>query len=390
MSKFDYKNRIYADNAATTAVSQSVMDAMLPFFKEYWGNPSSIHYDGQKAKEFVDDARARIAAALGCEAREIFFTSCGTESDNWAIKGAAYAPNNRKKRIVTTKIEHHAVLHTCESLAKDGFDVVYVGVDENGVVNMDELKEAVNDSTFLVSVMYANNEIGTIQPIKEICEIAHSHGALMFTDAVQAVGNLPIDLKELGVDMMSMSGHKLHAPKGIGALYVKKGVRLKNLVDGGGQENGKRGGTENVPYIMGMAQAITDATARLSKIPQLEKMRNKLIDGLLEIPYTKLNGHPKDRLPGNVNVSFEYVEGEGLALWLDHMGISVSTASACSSKSLEPSHVLLATGLAVEKAHGTVRFSLSLDNTDEEIDYIIATVQETVQKLRAMSPIFPG
>ena len=383
------KNRIYADNAATTPVSQEVINAMMPCFTDFWGNPSSLHEDGQKAKAVVDDARKKIADALGCLPEEIYFTSCGSESDNWAIKGAAYTAKNRRK-IVTSKIEHHAVLHTCEALAREGFEIVYVGVDESGFIKMDELKNAVDENTALVAIMMANNEIGTIEPIAEISEIAHANGALMFTDAVQAVGNIPVNVKELGVDMLSLSGHKIHTPKGIGALYIRKGVRIKNLIDGGGQERRKRGGTENVPYICGLGVAVESAVNDLDGMEKVRALRNKLIDGLLEIPYSRLNGDRDNRLPGNANVSFSYVEGESLLLWLDMSGISASTGSACSSNSLEASHVLLSIGVDIEDAHGSLRFSLSKDNTEEEVEEIIKAVKESVERLRAMSPIYPG
>ena len=383
------EKRIYVDNAATTPVSDEVIKAMMPCFTELWGNPSSLHADGQSAKAVVDEAREKIAKAIGCTAAEIYFTSCGSESDNWAIKGAAYAAKNRRK-IVTSKIEHHAVLHTCKALEKEGFEVVYVGVDEGGVIKMDELRRAVDENTALVAIMMANNEIGTIEPIAEISKIAHENGALMFTDAVQAVGNIPVDVKELGVDMLSLSGHKLHTPKGIGALYIKKGVRIKNLIDGGGQERGKRGGTENVPYICGLGVAVESAVAHLDDMEYVRGLREKLIDGLLEIPYSRLNGDRDNRLPGNANLSFSYIEGESLLLWLDMGGISASTGSACSSNSLEASHVLLAIGVDIEDAHGSLRFSLSKDNTEDEVDEIIKVVKESVERLRAMSPIYPG
>ncbi len=384
------KRRVYADNAATTAVLPEVVEAMMPCFEEEWGNPSSLHDNGQRAKEILDDARARIAKVFECDASEIYFTSCGTESDNWAIKGAAYAAKAGRNKIVTSKIEHHAVIHTCEFLEKQGYEIVYVGVKPNGVIDMDELTASVDDRTAIVAVMMANNEIGTIQPIEEIAKIAHAHGALMFTDAVQAVGALRVKPRELGVDMLSMSGHKLGAPKGIGALYIRKGVRIANLIDGGGQERGKRGGTENLPYIVGFAKALELADKRMPDNERVAAMRDRLMEGLLKLPYTNLNGDAKKRLPGNVNVSFEFVEGESLMLWLNIEGISASTGSACSSKSLDPSHVLLATGLPVEKAHGSIRFSLSHSNTDEDVDYILKTVSEVVEKLRKMSPIYPG
>lgn len=384
-------NRIYVDNAATTPVLPEVVEAMLPCFNEYWGNPSSMHEDGQAAGELLAESRKKIAALIGADSeRELFFTSCGSESDNWAIKGAARAAKNGRNRIVTSKIEHPAVIHTCEALEKEGFEVIYVGVDENGIVKLDELRSAVNDKTALVTVMMANNEIGTIQPIAEIARIAHENGALCFTDAVQAVGSVEVNVKELGVDMLAFSGHKLGAPKGIGALYIRRGVVIKNLIDGGGQELGKRGGTENLPYIVGLAKALELAVERLPDTKRIAGMRDRLIDGLLDIPYSKLNGSRTERLPGNVNISFEFVEGESLLLWLDINGISASTGSACSSKSLEPSHVLLATGLPIEMAHGSLRFSLSHQNTDADVDRIIEIMPEIVGKLRTMSPIYPG
>lgn len=383
------KKRIYVDNAATTPVSEEVVNAMMPCFLDAWGNPSSLHADGQKAKDIVVEAREKIARALGCEPNEIYFTSCGSESDNWAIKGAVYASKKRKK-IVTSKIEHHAVLHTCQALEKEGYEVVYVGVDEGGVIKMDELRRAVDEDTALVAIMMANNEIGTIEPIAEISAIAHENGALMFTDAVQAVGNIPVNVKELGVDMLSLSGHKIHTPKGIGALYIKKGIRIKNLIDGGGQERGRRGGTENVPYICGLGVAVENAVESLGEMERVRSLRNKLIDGLLEIPYSRLNGDRNNRLPGNANLSFSYIEGESLLLWLDMSGVSASTGSACSSNSLEASHVLLAIGVDIEDAHGSLRFSLSKDNTEEEVDEIIRVVKESVERLRSMSPIYPG
>lgn len=386
----EQNNRIYADNAATMPVLPEVVEAMLPVFNTYWGNPSSLHHEGQLAKELLDHAREDIAATLGCTAAELYFTSCGSESDNWAIKGAVHMAKPGRKKIITSKIEHHAVLHTCEALAREGYEIVYLDVDNTGIVDLEQLRREADDTTALVAVMFANNEIGTIEPIKQIAEIAHAAGALCFTDAVQAYGAVPFTVDELGVDMLSLSGHKLGAPKGIGALYVRRGVRIANLVDGGGQEKGKRGGTENLPYIVGLARAAKLAHEQLDDMKRVSALRDKLMAGLCAIPHSHLNGHPTNRLPGNVNVSFEYVEGESLLLWLDIKGIAASTGSACSSKSLEASHVLLATGLPVEMAHGSLRFSLSHLNTEEEVDRIIATVAEVVAQLRAMSPIYPG
>lgn len=384
MSRF-----VYADNAATTSVSREVIEAMAPCFAEVWGNPSSLHAKGREAKELLDDSRERIAKVFNCLPSEIYFTSCGTESDNWAIKGAAIKQRAKgKTHIVTSKIEHHAVLNTCEALEKEGFTVTYVGVDENGVVKLDELRAAVNDKTALVAIMYANNEVGTVEPIEEICEIAHSAGALMFTDAVQAVGNVDIDLSRLPVDMLSISGHKIHAPKGIGMLYIRRGVNIANLIDGGGQEKRKRGGTENLPYIVGLAKAVELAKENMKHIPRIKRMRDRLIEEITKIPFSKLNGHRTERLPGNVNIGFEFIEGESLLLWLDISGICASTGSACSSASLEASHVLLAMGVPHEKAHGSLRLSISHETTDEDIDYIIATLPGIVEKLRNMSPLW--
>lgn len=384
MAKF-----VYADNAATTPVSREVVEEMQPCFELAWGNPSSQHDKGYEAKNLLDCARDRIAKALGCRSNEIYFTSCGTESDNWAIKGAASMCKRKgRNHIVTTKIEHHAVLHTCKALEREGYEVTYVGVDSEGIVDMDELREAVTDNTALVAVMFANNEIGTIQPIKEIAEIAHSHGALMFTDAVQAVGNVEIDLSTLGVDMLAMSGHKIHAPKGIGLLYIRRGLVIDNLIDGGGQERRRRGGTENLPYIVGLARAIEIAVERIPELDRVRGMRDRLITELTKIPYSKLNGSREQRLAGNVNIGFEFIEGESILMMLDAAGICASTGSACSSASLDPSHVLLAIGVPHEKAHGSIRFSLSHDTTDEDIDYIIETVPPIIERLRNLSPLW--
>ena len=380
---------VYADNAATTPVSREVIKEMLPCLEECYGNPSSLHSKGREAKEILDNARERIAAVLGCESTEIYFTSGGTESDNWAIRGAAMRMRAKgRTHIVTSKIEHHAVLHTCDALEREGFTVTRIGVNADGVVNLDELREAVSDKTAVVAIMYANNEVGTIQPIHEICKIAHEKGALVFTDAVQAVGNLKIDLSTLPVDMLSLSGHKLHAPKGIGALFVRRGVSISNLIEGGGQEKRRRGGTENVAYALGLAKALEIAEEKLSELPRVTKMRDRLIDELTKIPYSKLNGHRTDRLPGNANIGFEFIEGESMLLWLDISGICASTGSACSSASLDPSHVLLAMGVPHERAHGSLRLSISHDTTDEDIDYIVETLPPIVEKLRNMSPLW--
>ena len=380
---------VYADNAATTPVSKEVIEAMAPAFAEAWGNPSSPHAKGYEAKALLTDARERIARVFNCKSSEIYFTSCGTESDNWAIKGAAYRMKKKgRTHIVTSAIEHHAVLHTCRALEREGFTVTYVGVDEYGVVKLDELRAAVTENTALVAIMYANNEIGTIEPIEEICKIAHEKGALMFTDAVQAVGAVDIDLSKLDVDMLALSGHKIHAPKGIGMLFIKKGVVITNLVDGGGQESRKRGGTENVPYIVGLAKALEIAKARIPELDAVRAKRDRLIEELTKVPYSKLNGHRTDRLPGNVNVGFEFIEGESILLWLDMAGICASTGSACSSDSLDASHVLLATGVPHEKAHGSIRLSITHETTDEDVDYIIETLPPIVERLRNMSPLW--
>ena len=383
------KRFVYADTAATTPVSREVIDAMLPCFESDWGNPSSQHSKGMEAKDILDDARERIAAVLGCTAGEIYFTSCGTEADNWAIRGAAMRMKKKgRTHIVTSKIEHHAVLHTCEALEKEGFEVSYCGVDADGVVDLDELRTLGTDKTALVAIMYANNEIGTIEPIDEIVEIAHAKGALVFTDAVQAVGNMEVDLSKTKVDMLALSGHKLHAPKGIGLLFIRKGVVINNLIEGGGQEQRKRGGTENVPYLVGLAKALEIADSKLADTDAIRVKRDRLIDALLKIPYSSLNGDREHRLPGNLNIGFEFIEGESVLLWLNIAGICASTGSACSSASLEASHVLLAIGVPHERAHGSIRLSLSHDTTDEEIDYVIETLPPIIEKLRKMSPLW--
>ena len=380
---------VYADNAATTPVSREVIEAMAPCFENAWGNPSSLHSKGREAKDLLDDARERIAKVFNCSSSEIYFTSCGTEADNWAIKGAAMKMRAKgRDHIVTTKIEHHAVLNTCEALEKEGFKVSYIGVDEDGIVDLEELRAAVTEKTALVAVMYANNEVGTVEPIEKICEIAHAKGALMFTDAVQAVGNIDIDLSKLKVDMLSVSGHKIHAPKGIGMLFIRRTVQINNLIDGGGQERRRRGGTENLPYIVGLAKALELAKENMKELPRVAKMRDRLIEEITKIPYSKLNGHRTKRLPGNVNIGFEFIEGESLLLWLDISGICASTGSACSSASLEASHVLLAMGVPHEKAHGSLRLSISAETTDEDIDYIIDTLPGIVERLRNMSPLW--
>lgn len=382
---------VYADNAATTRVSQSVLDAMLPYFGEEYGNPSSLHSKGIAANAALGDARARIAKLLGAKESEIYFTASGSEADNWAVKGAAYANRDRGKHIVSTKIEHHAVLNSLKSLEREGFEVTLVDVDQGGRVSPEAVANAVREDTVLVSVMTANNEVGTIEPIAEISAAVKqkSRKTLIFTDAVQAAGTLRLDVRELGVDMLSLSGHKLHAPKGVGALYIRNGIRVSNLIDGGGQERSRRGGTENLPYIIGLAKALEDAVAGIDENARVSAMRDRLIDGILDkIPYTRLNGAREQRLPGNVNISFDYIEGESLLLWLDMNGICASTGSACSSASLEASHVLLALGVPVESAHGSLRLSLGRDNTDDDVDYILRVLPGIVERLRAMSPLY--
>lgn len=382
--------KVYADNAATTAVAPQVLEAMLPFYKEVYGNPSSLYSLGQEAKKPLEEAREAVARCLGAQPREIYFTSCGTESDNWAIKGAAHAMKKRgKSHIITSAFEHHAVLHTCQALEKEGFTVTYLPVHENGIVRPQELEAAITEETGLVTIMYANNEIGTLQPIPEIGAICKKHGVLFHTDAVQAVGNVPIDVKEQNIDMLSLSGHKLHAPKGVGALYIRSGISIQNYMDGGAQERGKRGGTENVASIVGLAAAMERACATMEeRRVKLTAMRDKLIDGLLKIPRCRLTGDRERRLPGNVSFCFQGVEGESLLLMLDLKGISASSGSACTSGSLDPSHVLLALGRPHEVAHGSLRLSLSHENRPEEIDYILEVLPGIVSYLRGMSPVW--
>ena len=381
---------VYADNAATTAVSPQVLEAMLPYYKEVYGNPSSLYSVGQKAKAALEEARETVAACLGAEAGEIYFTSCGTESDNWAIKGAAHAMRKKgKDHIITSAFEHHAVLHTCQALEKEGFTVTYLPVHENGIVRPEELEAAITDRTGLVTIMYANNEIGTIQPIPEIGAICKKHGVWFHTDAVQAVGNVHIHVKEQNIDMLSLSGHKFHAPKGVGALYIRRGIAIPNLLDGGAQERGKRGGTENVAQIVGLAAGLKEACATIDqRVARLSPLRDKLMDGLLKIDRCRVNGDREHRLPGNVSMCFQGVEGESLLLMLDLKGISASSGSACTSGSLDPSHVLLAIGLPHEVAHGSLRLSFGDYNTMEDIDYIIETLPPIIERLRSMSPLW--
>ena len=380
-------DRIYLDNAATTAVSPEVLTAMLPYFTECYGNPFSIHSTGRDAHKAVDAARRQVAAAINADPAEIYFTAGGSESDNWAIKGTAFAKRDKGNHIITTAIEHHAVLHTCQWLEKQGFEVTYLPVDENGLVSVEDVEKAITDKTILISVMAANNEIGTIEPIAEIGALARSRGILFHTDAVQAVGAIPLDVKAMNIDMLSMSGHKFHGPKGIGALYIRKGVRLDTLIAGGAQERGKRAGTENLSGIVGIGKAIEIATRDMeANAARMTALRDKLIHGILEsIPDVRLNGHPTRRLPNNVNVSVRYIEGEALLLRLDLAGIAGSSGSACTSGSLDPSHVLLAIGLPHEIAHGSLRLTLGTDTTEADIDEVLDKLPGIVKNLRDMS-----
>lgn len=383
-------NRIYMDNAATTRVTEPVFEAMKPYFCEKFGNPMSVHSFGRESRRAVEEARRQVAAALNADSREIYFTGCGTESDNWALRGAAYAKGNTRRTLVTTTIEHHAILHTAEQLEKEGFKVVYVPVDEFGIVKLDEMEKAITEDVFLVSVMTANNEIGTIQPIEEIARMAHAKGALFHTDAVQAIGSVKIDVKAMGIDLLSLSGHKSHAPKGVGALYMKNSVHIERLIRGGAQERTQRAGTENLASIVGLGKAIELATADIdAHNAKLIEMRDHMISEILtRIPETRLNGDATRRLPGNVNVSVRYIEGESLLLSLDLKGIAASSGSACTSGALDPSHVLLAIGLPHEIAHGSLRLSMNEENTMEEVDTVVEALVEIVKRLRAMSPLY--
>jgi cysteine desulfurase NifS len=382
-------NRIYLDNAATTPLRKEVLDAMMLYLINRFGNPSALYSYGQEAKKAIEEARDKVAAAIGASEDEIFFTSGGTESDNWALKGAAYALKDKGNHIITSSVEHHAILHTCQYLENQGFEITYLPVDEYGLVDPNELKRAIKDNTILVSIMYANNEIGTIEPIEELVKVAHEKGVLFHTDAVQAVGNVPVDVKKLNVDMLSMSAHKIYGPKGVGALYIRKGLRIDTLLQGGAQERNRRAGTENVAGVVGFGTAIELITKNIDEhIRKLTRLRDKLIDGILKIPYTRLNGHPIKRLPGNVNVSFEFVDGESLILSLDMEGICVSSGSACTAGSIDPSHVLLAIGLPEEIAHGSLRLTIGEENTEEEIDTVINKLPKIVDRLRQMSPLF--
>ncbi|MBS1324450.1 MAG: cysteine desulfurase NifS [Oscillospiraceae bacterium] len=384
------KRFVYADNAATTKVSKPVLDVMMPYFTEEYGNASSIYALGRSAKKALETARETVAKAIGAETSEIYFTSCGSESDNWAIRSVCERLAAKgKKHIVTSVFEHHAVLHTCQALEKLGFEVTYLPVYENGIVKTEDVKNAIREDTALVTIMYANNEIGTIQPVEEIATVCREKGVLFHTDAVQAMGHVKIDVHAQGIDMLSLSGHKIHAQKGIGALYVRKGIPVTNLIFGGAQERNRRAGTENLPAIAGFAKAMEIASTDIEKrAEKTAKQRDRLIEGILKLPRTRLNGDPVKRLPGTVNISIEGVEGESLLLMLDLNGICASSGSACTSGSLDPSHVLLALGLKHEVAHGSLRLSIGDETTDEDIDYILEVVPKVVKRLRDMSPLW--
>ncbi len=378
------------DHAATTMTHSEVVRTMMPYLNERFGNPSSIYGIAHESKEAIESARQKVAKALGADAQEIYFTAGGTESDNWALKGVAFANKKKGNHIITTKIEHHAVLHTCQYLEKQGFEVTYLPVDAYGIVDLSELEKAITDQTILISVMYANNEIGTIQPIAEIGKIASEHEIYFHTDAVQAIGNIPIDVEAANIDLLSFSAHKFYGPKGIGGLYIRKGTRIDNLLHGGGQERKRRAGTENIAGIVGLGKAIELATADIdSHNLRIRAMRDRLLAGILgQIPHTRLNGHQEKRLPGNLNISFEYIEGESMLLLLDQYGICGSTGSACTSGSLEPSHVLLAIGLPHEIAHGSLRLTLGDANREEDVDCVLEVLPKVVERLRSMSPLY--
>lgn len=384
------KRFVYADNAATTKISPEVLNAMYPYLTEEYGNASSIYSLGRNAKKAIEASREKVAKAIEADPSEIYFTSCGSEADNWALRGTCHRLKAKgKKHIITSVFEHHAILHTCQALEKEGFEITYLPVSPLGIVCPDDVKNAIREDTAIVSIMYANNEIGTIQPISEIGAICREKGVIFHTDAVQAVGNVEINVKEQNIDLLSLSGHKIHAQKGIGAIYIKKGIVLPNLIFGGAQERNKRAGTENVPAIVGLGTAIEIATADIkAKNEKVTAMRNRLIDGILKLSHTRLNGDREKRLAGNCNISIEGVEGESLLLMLDMNGICASSGSACTSGSLDPSHVLLALGLKHEVAHGSLRLSINDETTDEDIDYILEVVPRVVERLRAMSPLW--
>lgn len=384
------KKNVYMDYSATTYVKPEVLEEMMPYFTEKFGNPSSFYGISRETKRAIDTARQKVAKGLNCDADEIYFTGGGSEADNWAIKGIASAHKNKGNHIITTKIEHHAVLHTCQYLEKNGFDVTYLDVDSEGFINLEDLKNAITDKTILVSIMFANNEIGTIQPIKEIGEICRENKVFFHTDAVQAVGNVPIDIKDMNIDMLSLAGHKIYGPKGIGVLYIKKGIKIDNLIHGGAQEKNRRAGTENIAGIVGLGKAMELATSNIEEhMKKMSVLRDRLIDGLLKIPYTNLNGpRGEKRLPGNVNVRFRFIEGESILLSLDFKGVCASSGSACTSGSLDPSHVLLAIGLPHELAHGSLRLTLGAGSTEEDVDYVLEVTPPIIERLRNMSPLW--
>lgn len=384
--------KVYLDNAATTALSPRVLEAMLPYFTQYYGNPSSVHAFGREAKQGLDRARDQVAKALHCDPSEVIFTGCGTESDNTVLLGVAQRYGDKGKHIITTNVEHHAILHTCEYLEKQGYSVTYLPVDQDGLVTAEQVAAAIRPDTILVSIMFANNEVGTIMPIQEIGAVCKEKGVLFHTDAVQAVGHIPVDVQAMHIDMLSLSAHKFHGPKGVGALYCRKGIRLPSYIMGGAQEKGRRAGTENVAGIVGLGAAIQLATEQLEENrAKMTALRDRLMTGIqARISEVKLNGHPTNRLPNNVNFSFKYIEGESILLMLDMNGIAASSGSACTSGSLDPSHVLLALGLPHEIAHGSVRLTLGDETTEEDIDYTIDVLEKTVARLRAMSPLYKG
>ena len=384
------ENTVYLDYAATTYVKPEVLEEMLPYFTQKFGNPSSFYSISRENRMAIDKARAQLAKALNCDVNEVYFTGGGSEADNWAIKGIASAHKNKGNHIITTKIEHHAVLHTCQYLEKHGFEVTYLDVDDKGLVNLEELKNAITDKTILVSIMFANNEIGTIEPIKQIGEICRERKIFFHTDAVQAVGNVAIDVKDMNIDLLSLAGHKIYGPKGVGVLYIRKGIKIDNLIHGGSQERNRRAGTENIPGVVGLGKAIELATDNLEEHRnKMIALRDRLIEGLLKVPYTRLNGAEGDkRLPGNVNVCFEFVEGESILLSLDFKGICASSGSACTSGSLDPSHVLLAIGLPHEIAHGSLRLTLGEGSKEEDVDYILEVIPPIIERLRNMSPLW--
>lgn len=381
---------IYLDNAATTSLDDAVLEEMMPYFKENYSNPSSIYDFAQKAKKAVEDARSVIADALGAKDKEIYFTGGGSESDNWALKGAAVALKEKGKHIITSKIEHHAILHTCEYMERQGYEVTYLDVDENGLVTPEAVEAAIRPDTILISIMFANNEIGTVEPIEKIGEIASKHNILFHTDAVQAFGHIPIDVKKMHVDLLSASGHKFHGPKGIGFLYVREGVKLDPFIHGGAQERSRRAGTHNVPGIVGIGAATKLAQQKMEENTKKEiEVRDYAIDRILkEIPYARLNGDTTERLPNNINVCFRFIEGESMLIMLDQKGICASSGSACTSGSLDPSHVLLAIGLPHEIAHGSLRMTLSEETTKEDMDYVVDSIKQIVERLRSMSPLY--